>query len=365
MSLKKWIPTIVVAVAVIAAIALFTFMDPHFQTLFFSLICILMAIFVINTLTKQKVLPQSTSTSNKTQNKKILLVDDSPANRRIIMEILKILPVDVTEADNGTNALTLYEEYNNFHVVLMDLEMEELSGFDAAKRIRELEDRQKRIPLIAISAHSSNEKKIEALTSGFDEYLSKPVDNDHLIYSLQRWLNLTNESDSLEPKIIPANDPIKELQSMNIEPQDTYAKLINKKTSATLEFIKDKSTDNSATIKKVVDVKQSLIFSRNNHELAKDMLSMLIDLIKDKRDTVNQLFVDKDWQALGQLVHKINGGSCYCGVPELQQQTQIIDKALENKDIDTVNTHFPAFLDAVDDLIEWDEEHDMDIIFEG
>lgn len=354
---KKWTLAIIILFALaMAAIAAIFFLaaDQRLQTVMFIasyLVIIGLSVFIagqrFNKTNEAK--PHSTN---------ILLVDDSKANRRIAMELLSPLSLNIIEASNGQKAIDLYQK-TSFTLILMDIEMQELNGLDVTRKIRKLESGAKRTPIVAISAHSSNEKKLEALTAGYDEYLSKPLDSEQLLTTLNRWL-INSPAAKPHASNSAKHSSLKHETSF----EERGFKPVSHLSKATLEFIQEKSVDDSGTIKKVVDVKQSLKFSRNNYGLAKDMLSMLIEMVQQERNQAELLYKEKKWGKLGDLVHKINGGSCYCGVPELQQQTQAIDSALEKKEIDTVIKHFPAFLQAMDELLEWNEEHDIDIIFD-
>jgi len=350
---RKWILSITVSISVIAIVVFYS-ASLLTQTLLFVGACIALngLIFILFNKNSRTFLPKE-SQSNKVN---ILLVDDSKASRRITIEILNPFKLNIVEAENGSQAIELYQK-QPFSLILMDLEMNDVNGIDVVKKIRLSEDKEKRLPIIAISAHSSDEKKLEALVAGFDEYLSKPLMGKDLIQTLNRWLNKAiakKEKTAYTHKNVAFEDK---------HPTETETSISQRQEDVTLEFLKEKSTDNSGTIKKIVDVKQSLVFSRNNHDLAKDMLSLLIELIVEERKNIENLFQEQKWKELGAIVHKINGGSCYCGVPELQKQTQKIDSAIDNNKIDIVEECFPCFIKSIDELIHWNDEHELDIIF--
>ncbi|MFT6386645.1 MAG: two-component system sensor histidine kinase BarA [Cellvibrionaceae bacterium] len=364
---NKWIPTSVISLAIIialAVVALFAFAGATLKIIMF--ICSCIVIIGLLLVIFQRYLRSKDLTKPAQNGVAILLVDDSKANRRIVIEILRFLSLTIVEAENGEEAVDYYHK-QPFALILMDIEMEKMSGLEAVKKIRDLEtDSKKRLPIIAISAHSSNEKRLEALTVGFDEYLTKPLDNEELLNTLDRWL--TNQSVIKEKNRRISNFSSlthdNHLDESTSDSNKKNIKYANTPTNAALEFIKEKSTDDSGTINKVVDVKQSLIFSRNNYDLAKEMLRMLIALIQEERHQIEILFNNNQWKKLGSLVHKINGGSCYCGVPELQRQAKILDNVLEKNQIDNAKNQFSAFIRSIDELIKWAEEHDIDIIFD-
>ena len=118
---------------------------------------------------------------------KILLVEDNNVNRLLISHMLKRKSWEITEALNGVEACELVSS-SDFDIIIMDLQMPEMDGFEAARKIREIESKlDKRIPIIILTAFANefNEKfKNSGLT---DAYLTKPVNQDvlyDLIYKL-------------------------------------------------------------------------------------------------------------------------------------------------------------------------------------
>ncbi len=118
---------------------------------------------------------------------KILLVEDNSVNRLLISHMLKRKSWEITEALNGVEACELVSS-SDFDIIIMDLQMPEMDGFEAAQKIREIESRlNKRIPIIILTAFA-NEFNEKFKTSGLtDAYLTKPVNQDvlyNLIYNL-------------------------------------------------------------------------------------------------------------------------------------------------------------------------------------
>lgn len=118
---------------------------------------------------------------NALVKKSILAVDDDATNRLIISKILDKLGVDYNVAASGNEALTYVSE-RKFDVVLMDIEMPDKDGYETTKSIREWEKTHNQIPLkiVALSAHAASEFKDKALSSGMNDFLSKPVNISEL-----------------------------------------------------------------------------------------------------------------------------------------------------------------------------------------
>ena len=107
---------------------------------------------------------------------RILLAEDNEINQQIAVELLEGVGARVTVADNGRLAVErLMGEPDGFDLVLMDLQMPELDGFQATARIRS-EPRFARLPILAMTAHATLEEKQRCLAAGMDDHISKPID---------------------------------------------------------------------------------------------------------------------------------------------------------------------------------------------
>ena len=118
------------------------------------------------------------------EGKRILLVEDGPDNRRLVIHFLNKAGAEVVAAENGRIALNLIERGEEFDVVLMDVQMPEMDGQEATMRIRRLGyDR----PIIALTAHAMTEERESCIKAGCDEFLTKPIVRSKLIETIANW----------------------------------------------------------------------------------------------------------------------------------------------------------------------------------
>ncbi|MEM7316731.1 MAG: response regulator, partial [Planctomycetota bacterium] len=110
---------------------------------------------------------------------RILIADDSPVNQEVAKGLLEHAGHTVDTADNGREAVSALREAD-YALVLMDLEMPEMDGFEATREIRALPNGDT-IPIIAMSAHDALEKQAACNNAGFDAYLAKPFNPDELL----------------------------------------------------------------------------------------------------------------------------------------------------------------------------------------
>lgn len=129
--------------------------------------------------------------------KKILLTDDNEMNRLVASVILKNLGAEVTEAQNGKDAIQKMNA-QDFDIVLMDVQMPVMDGITATKIIRDTISRD--IPIIALTAFAIKGDEQKFLDAGMNGYISKPFDELHFIKVVCRWLGNENILLPTEPK---------------------------------------------------------------------------------------------------------------------------------------------------------------------
>jgi PAS domain S-box-containing protein len=120
----------------------------------------------------------------------VLVAEDNPVNRKLVTTLLRKRGHTVKAVENGREAVAAVKSHASapFEVVLMDLQMPEMGGFEAARAIRDREGQgARRLPLIALTAHAMQGDRDRCLEAGLDGYLSKPIDVDELIATVERY----------------------------------------------------------------------------------------------------------------------------------------------------------------------------------
>ena len=108
----------------------------------------------------------------------VLVVEDFADNRFMMRKLLEMSGYQVVEAVDGKEAVEVAESVRP-DLILMDLSLPRLDGLDATRRIREL-DGLTRVPIVAVSAHDTNDFHADALAAGCNEYVTKPIDFERL-----------------------------------------------------------------------------------------------------------------------------------------------------------------------------------------
>ncbi|MGZ4858513.1 MAG: response regulator, partial [Candidatus Angelobacter sp.] len=124
---------------------------------------------------------------------KILLAEDNPVNQSLAVRLLRKMGHQVAVAQTGKEALySLRSE--KFDLVLMDVQMPEMDGFEATREIRKSEHgRQQHIPVIAMTAHAMNGDHESCLKAGMDDYIAKPINREELRQTIERVMKARTE----------------------------------------------------------------------------------------------------------------------------------------------------------------------------
>ncbi|WP_050183514.1 response regulator [Domibacillus robiginosus] len=136
----------------------------------------------------QKVQSAAASiTDNVLKGKRVLLVDDDVRNLFSVSSILEDHEINVTFAENGKEALHSLEEDEPFDLILMDIMMPEMDGYETMQHIRR-KTNWRSLPMIALTAKAMKNDREKCIEAGASDYIAKPIDPDQLIALLKVWL---------------------------------------------------------------------------------------------------------------------------------------------------------------------------------
>lgn len=120
----------------------------------------------------------------------ILLVEDNPINTEVAKGMLEHLGVNVVCAVNGQEALSILEQ-KRFDLVLMDLQMPVMDGYEATREIRK-NSHFESLPIVALTAHAMSGDHQRSLDAGMNDHITKPIDPDELMAALLKWIKPDN-----------------------------------------------------------------------------------------------------------------------------------------------------------------------------
>ena len=137
---------------------------------------------------KQNMISKIHNKTDHFKNKKVLIVDDDMRNIFALTKVLSQQGMIVSRADNGQTALDILENETNFDIILMDIMMPILDGYEAIKKIREKGGIFKQMPIIALTAKAMKEDRQKCIGAGANDYMAKPLNIEKLLSLLRVWL---------------------------------------------------------------------------------------------------------------------------------------------------------------------------------
>ena len=156
---------------------------------------------------------------------KILVVDDESRMRKLVKDFLVKRNFEVLEAENGADAIDVFFSKKDIALVILDVMMPKMNGFDVAKNIRQA---KLAIPILMLTAKGTIDDKTEGFDCGADDYLVKPFDIQEVLLRIRVLLrrNQIEDTTSLSDEILSAGD-------IQIFPETLECVIINKKTKLT------------------------------------------------------------------------------------------------------------------------------------
>jgi len=227
-------------------------------------------------------------TATKESPLAILVVDDDELNQRMMRLILKREGHLVDTALNGAEAVAAVKS-KRFDLILMDLQMPEMDGVEASRRIRELENGKGRTFIVALTASYLPEKGRELFEAGIDNYMAKPFEVAHLRNILQHGLERRTSGAILE-----MDQPVSELPVME-QPSD-------------------------------LDFRVGIERVGGNSEVYKELLSDFVDELPDKLEQLWSNYKYRDLNGLFRAAHNLKGVSANLGALELSAHAQKLER---------------------------------------
>ncbi len=245
---------------------------------------------------------EDTRDLTKKWNARVLLAEDYKTNQMVAIKNLEIAGCTVELAENGKQALELFEKHD-FDLVLMDLNMPVMDGFATSLLIREKEKQKgTRVPIIAYTANVYEEDQARCVSSGMDDFLGKPIQQKKLYAALEKWLDGKLATVSLVQGSESNTEPLVE-SGANEYPMD--------KERALLSFAGDAET---------LDYVMGEYF--------KAMESQFI--------MIHQAIEQQDYETISDQAHSIKGGALSLAADDLAEAALKLEKSGSSLDRETI-----------------------------
>ena len=137
---------------------------------------------------RRQTLEQLHSADSVFQGRKVLIVDDDVRNVFALASVFEGRGMEVLFAENGREGLEALQKNPDVDLVLMDIMMPEMDGYETTRAVRELPE-FKSLPIVALTAKAMKGDREKCLEAGASDYLAKPVNTEQLLSALRMWLH--------------------------------------------------------------------------------------------------------------------------------------------------------------------------------
>jgi len=246
---------------------------------------------------------QNHTLNEKIKGLKILAVDDSPINLQLLNHWLTPVGLEVSLAYSGQQAIDMASR-EKFDLIFMDIQMPEMDGMETTRKLRKMEG-YSNIPIIALTAHALGSEQQQILACGMNAYLTKPIDEDLLLSTIETWRSNTESfQDQVDAKLVGIFDLEKALE------------------------IVDGKTD-----------------------IAKEMFDMLADSLDAEKKLIQHHLENQDTEKLIEVVHRIHGASKYTGTVNMARHAGFLETHLKELGLEDVEGVAEDFIETIEDLL--------------
>ena len=138
------------------------------------------------TMEKRRMMQNTRMKNDILSGKKVLVVDDDVRNLFAITTVFEKYNIDVITAESGKEAIELMNEMSNIEMVLMDIMMPEMDGYETMQKIRR-EHKNNNLPIIAVTAKAMKGDRQKCIEAGASDYITKPLKMDQLLSMMRIW----------------------------------------------------------------------------------------------------------------------------------------------------------------------------------
>jgi CheY-like chemotaxis protein len=136
---------------------------------------------------KQRMLERLHGSNEALRGRKVLVVDDDARNIFALTSVLEMQDMDVLSSTNGRDAIEIIQKSPEISMILMDIMMPDMDGYETMRRIREL-PQFRTLPILALTAKAMKGDREKCLAAGASDYIAKPVHTDQLLSLMRVWL---------------------------------------------------------------------------------------------------------------------------------------------------------------------------------
>ncbi len=250
----------------------------------------------------------------KIKGARVLLAEDNEINQQVAKELIEGVGLVVAIANNGREAVTMAQE-QSFDLILMDIQMPEMDGFEATTQLRALEQFRE-LPILAMTAHAMADDRQKSLDQGMNDHVTKPIDPPELFAALLRWIPAR------------AGDESADIGGEVTASSDTPADSLTGASAAAADQSLPETLPG-------IDMVAGLYRVAGNRTLYKNLLCKLYENYHNADEQLRELLEKQERPNAQILAHSIKGVAGNVGATDLQAAAAAVEAPLkEGRDIE-------------------------------
>jgi signal transduction histidine kinase/DNA-binding response OmpR family regulator len=259
--------------------------------------------------------------SNPLSGLRVMAVEDDEFNRMVLREMLEYEGATVVLANNGQQALDLLKQPDavDFHLVLMDVQMPLMDGYETTRRIHAVNPS---LPVIGLTAHALPEERDRCLAAGMLDHITKPVNAEQLVIALLEHMPFTNRQEGIP---MPAAMPGRRRPAHTGDDHHRFP-------GFDIDYALDNLKCDLPTFEKIL-----LTFYRQRSHSG---------------DEIAELLERGEVEAAGDIAHSIKGSSGYLGAWRLHHEAAALEKACASGDSVIALEQLAQFRQGLDEVID-------------
>ncbi|GAB4471723.1 MAG: hypothetical protein Kow0088_05680 [Anaerolineales bacterium] len=272
---------------------------------------------------------------------RILLVEDNPINQKVAVKLLSKAGFSVDTASNGKEALEALQKMH-YQIVLMDVQMPEMDGFEATRQIRTLHAPYKDVPIIAMTAHALKGDREKCLKAGMNDYISKPLHADELFQVIRKWypaeeaaqmamekkdgeeMKLTEQEDEIAPsfdQVLSNWQPFLDELAIELDPSEYTIE--EKDRSAEKEENGERRKEK--TVDAPIDWEEVLPRYVDDRAFYLEMLNEFLENASTRLQELREVIQSKDGKQMNFLAHRFKGMAANLGAERVAALAQQLE----------------------------------------
>jgi CheY-like chemotaxis protein/HPt (histidine-containing phosphotransfer) domain-containing protein len=227
----------------------------------------------------------------------VLVVEDNVINQKVVVKMLERLGVPSTVAENGRQAVQMFEEHR-YELIFMDIQMPEMDGLEATKAIRARQDPSSRTVIVALTANAMQGDRDRCLQAGMDDYLAKPIKQSDIESILAKWVSAVQHQQHTEPDAAESGPVI-------IDP------------------------------KRIEQIREI-----GDWALLKELMGLYLSDLDQFTAGVSAALSERNFEQIYEWSHKLKGSSANLGVDAMREACRTMEASAKESDAEAAAAHF-------------------------